>query len=192
MRLVARVFLLDGETNLPTLFSFSLLGLCSALLTTIALRRMASGGTHVSHWFFLAAVFFLMAFDEAASVHEKTSALLGEMLGAGGFLYYAWVIPGLVFVGTIALIYFRFLLALPRPFMRLFLLSGALYVGGAIGIEMPEGAYAEVHGTQNFGFHLFATVEEALEMIGLALFAYTLLRVLGHEQGQARLPFRIV
>ena len=188
---LARLFLLDEEANVPTLFAFAQLSLCWVLLALVAVRRIASGEQHAVYWLFLAAIFFLMAFDEAASLHERTIPHLRAALDVGGWLYFAWVIPAIVFLGVLGAAYLRFLLALPRPIMRLFLLAGAIYVAGALVVEMPEGAYAQAHGFKNVGFHLFATVEETLEMAGLAVFAYALLRLLGLEQRPAPLPFRI-
>ena len=42
-------------------------------------------------------------------------------------------------------------------------------------MEMPEGAYAQVYGENNFIFHIFTIFEETLEMVGLSLYIYTLI-----------------
>jgi len=57
----------------------------------------------------------------------------------------------------------------------LFMLAGALYIGGAVGMELIAGPYAERYGMQNFGYSLLAMTEEAIEMTGIALFTYALL-----------------
>ena len=180
--LPARLFMLDLEANLPTLFSFGLLLFCSLMLFLITLKQSSLGAMWRWHWVFLTGLFFVMAFDEAAGVHEHLILPVRETLNATGWFFFAWVVPAWIFVAVFSLVYLRFLLALPKPFMRLFILSGALYVGGALGVEMPGGAYAELHGTDTFAFQMIATAEEVLEMGGLALFSYTLIRFLAIQR----------
>jgi hypothetical protein len=69
-------------------------------------------------------------------------------------------------------------------------LSAALYIGGAVGLEMPGGAYAEAHGIATFGYQFFAAVEETLEMLGLTVFAYALMRILARRHGTVSIGFR--
>jgi hypothetical protein len=187
---IARIFLLNSEGNLPTLFTFGLLLFCSIMLLLINLEQGISGSEWRIHWRVLMIVFFLMAFDEAAMVHEKSILVLRDALGTSGWLYFAWVVPASIFVILFALAYLRFLLALPKPFTQLFILSGALYIAGVLGLEMPGGAYAEARGQDTFTFQMIATVEEVLEMAGIALFAYTLVRFLGRRQEPLRLRVR--
>jgi hypothetical protein len=65
---------------------------------------------------------------------------------------------------------------LAPPVRRLFLLAAAVYLGGALGVEMAGAAHAFRHGTENLGYSLWTTLEEALEMAGVAVFIYALLR----------------
>ncbi|MCO5723344.1 hypothetical protein [Robiginitalea marina] len=53
--------------------------------------------------------------------------------------------------------------------------SGIIYVSGAIGIELLEGREAVTHGFESPGFKVLYTLEESLEMGGLILFLYALL-----------------
>jgi hypothetical protein len=185
-----RVFLLNKEANLPTFFSCMLLVSCGLLLALVSAHQLFARTRYRLHWAFLTCLFLLAAFDEAASLHERLIEPVRAAFDATGWAYFAWVIPAWAFVTVLALLYVPMLRDLPKPFGRLFLLSGALYLGGALGVEMPEGAYAEVYGTETFTFHVFATVEETLEMIGLAVFAYALVRYLAHLQQDVRLSFR--
>ena len=83
----------------------------------------------------------------------------------------------------VLVIYFwRFVAELPDVTRRPLLVSAALYVGGALGIECLEGHYASRFGEANFGFCLFVTVEEFLEMWGAILFIHTFLRHLGWQR----------
>jgi hypothetical protein len=177
VELAASKLLLDSERNPGAFFSFLLLLLAGLLLAVIAAKERHLGGRWWRHWAALAAIFVLLAYDEAAMLHEQLTEPLGASLKTGGLFLWAWVIPGLIFVGVIFAVYLPFLLALPPMFRNLFLLSGALFVGGALGLEMLSGLYYEGHGrTQTYT--LITTIEEVLEMAGALLFIYSLTRYL--------------
>ncbi len=60
-------------------------------------------------------------------------------------------------------------------------LSGAIFVGGAVGFEALGGLYLESSGEEfssepDIIYFIISTIEEALEMLGIALFIFTLLR----------------
>jgi hypothetical protein len=65
--------------------------------------------------------------------------------------------------------------------MRLFLASGAIYVTGAIGLELPGGKFYEAGGIASFGHSMTSTFEEVLELIGIALFIYALLSYMSRQ-----------
>ena len=73
-----------------------------------------------------------------------------------------------------AIAYARFLIHLPRRTCVLFLLAGAVYVGGALGMEMVAAVYDQSHGYENAVTASLSTVEETMEMLGLVLFNYAL------------------
>ena len=57
-----------------------------------------------------------------------------------------------------------------------FVIAGAIYVTGAVLLELPLGAWTEQYGADNLGYALIDWCEETLELVGLTLFAATLLR----------------
>jgi hypothetical protein len=179
-------FVLSSERSPPAFFSFLLLLICSLWLGAIALyeRQIGSGWWH--YWAFLGAMFLLMSYDEAAGLHEKLIEPLRDLLGAEGFFYYAWVIPGIILVVIIFAAYLPFLFHLPPLFRWLFMLSGAIYVGGAIGVEMISGNYIEAYG-RDLTYRLITTVEESFEMLGAWLFIYSLMKYLTRECGSFEL-----
>lgn len=189
-KLVISAFLLDAEANVPTFFSFGLLVFCSLLLALIGARAFLARQPFRFHWALLAALFFFIAFDEAARVHEKLNEPVRAALDVSGWMHFAWVVPVGGLVAVLALFYLPFLRSLPAPFGRLFVLSGVLYVGGALGAEMAGAAYFEVHGTGTFVYQLMTIVEETLEMLGLAVFANALIRFLARQDGGTRLGIR--
>jgi hypothetical protein len=176
-----RLLWLDGEANIPTWYSASLLLLCASLLGIIACAHRHRDRVHGVRWVILALVFGLLSLDEMAQLHELSIAPLRERFHTTRFLYYAWVIPAGVSVGIFALAYLSFLARLPGKTARLILLAGALYVGGAIGVEALSGAQSFLHGEHNVGYHAIITLEELLEMTGLVVFIYALLDYIGHQ-----------
>lgn len=86
------------------------------------------------------------------------------------------MIPALVLVAVILVAYLPFLAHLPGPARTGFMLSGIIYVSGAIGIELAGGYVADRHPENAVLRGGFKTVEEFLEMSGIALFISTLLR----------------
>lgn len=100
---------------------------------------------------------------------------LRNKLNVGGLLYFAWVIPGAIFVGACLLVYVKFLSDLPAKTRGMFLIAGTLYVGGAMGMELLGGYHTELYGLENMPYVLITTFEELLEMLGIAVFIYALL-----------------
>lgn len=170
-----RLFSFDEELNIPTWYSSSALLLASALLAIIAIAKRQARDRFRRYWLGLALIFLYLSLDEAASIHEMAIAPLHEALNTGGVLYYAWVIPGAVFTLGVLLAYLRFLTRLPRSITALFLVGGALFVTGALGMELVGGWYDELHGRDNLTYGLITMCEELLEMLGIIVFIYGLL-----------------
>ncbi|GAB4381454.1 MAG: hypothetical protein Kow00121_40030 [Elainellaceae cyanobacterium] len=57
------------------------------------------------------------------------------------------------------------------------MLAGGIYILGALIFELFSGQYAQIHGRTGM-FHVFATLEELLEMLGVVIFIYALLSYL--------------
>jgi hypothetical protein len=171
---IVRLTWVDGESNIPTWFSASLLLLCAFLLSVIAVA-LGRDETPDRRWLVLSLIFGFLSLDEVAQLHELSIAPLRDMLHPTGFLYFAWIIPAGIAVALFAVAYLSFLRTLPARTRRLFLSAAAVYVGGALGVEAISGAQASVHGEHNAGYHAIVTVEETLEMTGLVFFIYALL-----------------
>jgi hypothetical protein len=125
-------------------------------------------------------VFAYVSLDELARLHEGANRFFDQ----GGVLYFGWVIPAAILLLLLGLLYLRFLLALPRPLLRRFLLAAAAYVGGALGVELLLGWWTDRAGDDNFVYALIDWVEESLEMIGVAIFVDALLGHLAGEEGR--------
>lgn len=181
----------DHERNIPTYFSVILLLLVALLLVFITVLNKKQAVPHTSKWAVLSFGFFIMAFDEAFRLHEKMVAPLRGMLGDGdlGIFYYSWVIPGIVTVCALGVFFLKFLMYLPAPTRLRFLIAGTLYVGGAIGFELIGGYYAESYSKHNLIYSMISTVEESLEMAGLIVFIWALLKYCSSKYKEVRVVF---
>lgn len=183
---------LDRELNIPSFYSMLSLLVCAILLAVIAYAKQTAGDRFVRQWIVLSIIFFSLAVDEIMSFHEKITEPLRAALNTSGLLYYAWVIPGGVFVLVCLLIFWQFLSALPVKTRQLFILAGIIFITGAIGVELIGGYYAYLHSEQNMTYAVIASIEEVLEMFGVVLFIYGLLAYISSAMHGLNIQIQIV
>ena len=184
---LVKLTFVGDERNFPTLFSSLILAFASLCLAVVAALIGRARRPDFSKWVILSAGFLYMAFDEALSLHERMSIPIKTALGEGalGFHHTYWAIPGLAGLLVLGLFFIGFLRRLPPRTRVLFLLAAAIFVGGAIGVEMFSGDFAEVHG-EKLAYSMVVTVEESLEMAGVILFIYAVLDYVARTFGEIR------
>ncbi|MFC0253388.1 hypothetical protein [Massilia consociata] len=177
------LFDVDSERNIPTFFTV-ILALYSALLLAV-IAAGSKDRRERFHWRLLCAGFVFIAYDEAFQVHERLIAPMRELLGNKdlGYLYFGWVVPGIAGVCIVALFFLGFLRRLPAATRRRMLAAGGLYVAGCLGMELIDGKYLEAHGYTLF-YSFLTTIEEGLEMTGLAALVYALLGHIASNSGK--------
>lgn len=168
------------DNSLPTWYQTVSLFSCFLLLAVIAAAARAGADRYTRHWVILALVFLYLSADEFLVIHEQVDALLRSVYPTRGAFLYAWVIPGGVFVLLFAAAYARFLLDLPPRTRFLFVVGGAVYVSGALGVEMISAYFVDSYGDglageRSFTFAILGAIEEALEMSGIVVFINGLL-----------------
>jgi hypothetical protein len=174
-------FYLDYENNLPSIYSFLLLLATALLLAVIALIEKVNSGSIMSPWMFLSFGFLFMAADEVLSFHERLNLPVRKLLGTEhyGVFYYAWVIPAIFVTFIAAILFSKFLARLPAKTRRPIIVSAILFIGGAIGLELIGGRFAELHGDDNLTYSLIVAFEESLEMAGIITLIWALLSYIG-------------
>jgi len=195
-----RIFDVGEERSIPTWFESLQFLLCSILLAVIAVAKKRRSDRYSLHWSFLSIIFLVLSLDEVASIHEaigqQSERLLHSATGftPGGAISFFWVVPGAVFVVIVLVAYLRFLADLPQSTRRSFLFAGAVFVLGALGLEMLSAQVSSSsEGIANFFgivlglsrhsgsvlpkimIGLQTCVEEMFEMLGLTAFVYALL-----------------
>ena len=179
----------NEEDNIPTFFSVQLLLLASGLLLIIA--KLELSHKMARRWSFLSAVFLFLALDESISIHEQFSNLINNVYHTdtkmSGYLHFSWVLPYALGLTVLTVIYAPFIWQLP-PFIRtFFVLSGCVFVTGAMGLEIIEAHYSVLHGTHDLYYALLYTLEETMEMSGVVLFIYALITYIAQKHGEIKL-----
>jgi hypothetical protein len=163
-------FYYDLEGNIPTWFSTILLFLCAERAWWVASAARASGDRWHRHWRGLSVIFAYLSLDELAQLHEQVVVPLRESLSLGGALRFAWVVVAVPLVVVFAIIYLRFLMAQPLWTRVAFIVSGVVYVGAAVGMEMIGALLVNAFGFQSLLYAAASGVEEGAEMLGAVLF----------------------
>jgi hypothetical protein len=166
----------DQELSIPAWFTSSLLLVCSMLLALIAYSTRQIRGHYALHWGVLSASFILLSLDESVMLHEHTPEVLGFLPTLlGSTLAYDWVFIGIPLVLVFMLAYAKFLFKLSVQLRRLFIAAGALYITGAVGMEIVGAFVALYYSWGSVPYIAAITIEEFLEMIGIILFLYALM-----------------
>jgi len=173
----SRLFNIGLEGSVPTLYA-SVLLLLNAILFFV-LFRVTEPAYSRSVWLVLSLVFCFLAVDEYAVLHERLIDPVRERLGVDGYLYFAWVIPYAIGVALLALIVVPSIWRLGWRYRFLFGASAAVYLGGAVGVEMLGANYYQaVQEEADLKYRLFQTVEESMEFLGLIMLTFILLDLL--------------
>lgn len=176
-------FALGVDSAIPTWYASISLFVCSILLYLISCAAQVKKGRFKFRWRILSGIFLGLSVDEVATIHEWIGGHVVKVPDAvqvqfDGFLNYSWIIVGILFIIAVFLLFLKPLLTLPKPIQRMFLISGLIYVGGAIFMEMINGRIQYFYTSMNAPYQLSTIVEEYCEMLGIVLFIYALLRYL--------------
>lgn len=166
------LFNMNLEANIPAGYSAFLMIVISGLsffifkVNTLPEKKYFIG---------VSVIFLMMSVDEISSIHEIMNNPFRNALNLSGAFYWAWIVPGLIFLFIMVFAFRQFFMMIDRRFRRLFILSGFIYIMGAVGFEMLGGwLYSNKLGDSYF--YIFeVVVEESLEMFGLLLFIYALI-----------------
>ena len=163
--LLRQFFDVDEEDSLPTWYSTTALLLASVLLLLISRRKRIDQDPWVRYWYGLTLAFVALSMDEVAGLHETLNSLID----------FSWTIPGGILAALFGLAYLRFLFHLPSRTRWLFILSGIIFVTGAVVVERSTDWYDDEDLLNTLPYNLWNALEEGLEMGGVVLFIYALL-----------------
>lgn len=177
---LVRLFYVDLENNLPTWYQTMALAFAALLLGWIALSTRQARAPFAGHWLALSLLFVFLSLDEGASIHESTIQPLQRITGRpAGVWQPTWVIVGIAIVVAVAAAFMRFFFYLPRSERWQVASAAALFVLGAVGMEMATAALFTTSDPTykiSFSYAVLAHIEELLEMLGVVVFIDFLLR----------------
>lgn len=175
------LFYVDMEGNVPTWYETMALAFASLLAGLLALSALRARAPFARHWLAIALLLLFMSVDEAARLHEATMNPLQRVIGpVEGAWQPIWVVVGIAAACIVAALFLRFFLHLPRRDQVQVFAAAALFVTGAVVVEMVSSSlFHELYSltwTASFPYALFAHLEELLEMLGVVVFIDFLLR----------------
>lgn len=171
-----KYFSLIREYNVPNWYISTTIYFNAFLLLFIYLVKKRLKDPFKNYWLALSLMFFYISLDEAVQIHEYLSEL--TPLNWGGFFYYDWVVPfGILTVFT-GILFIKFINQFNFKDKKLIVLSGSLYVFGALIMDMVLGYYHHNFGNKNFTYSMIDTFEESLENIGMNIFLFFLITYL--------------
>ena len=180
---------LDEEFNLTAIYSGLLLYASSFLLKEIA---VSSQGGKRRDWMLLSKVFLFLAFDEVFQVHE-----LFVIPGLRQYLHPSlasiWVIPYGILFALFSFKFIPFFLKLRNKVSVLSLISGGVYVSGAIAFEALNSWLVRTDqiSRSSFYYELISGFEELFEMLGIIIFLYALMLELRSRFVRLRYSFTV-
>lgn len=169
---------LDNERNLPT-FAAVLMLLFGAGLAAVNAAAAPAASAERAGWWTVAAAFLFVALDEHFSFHEPLGYHLHQRFD--DLPLFAWVVPYGMGAALLGLVLLPWLARLDRPSRNGMLLAAGLFLGGAVGMELVSSQHIDgldggLQAAPTLTGELFATAEEVLELIGVTVFLYTLVK----------------
>lgn len=169
------MFDMNVENNIPTWYSSISLFICALLLVIISCSKAAQNDGFVLQWRILSVGFLYLSLDESATLHEWMGVMLKGQFTFSGIWHFAWVIPALVVLSVLPFIFYKFLKNLQPVYRKLMVISGAIYISGAVGMEMIGGMITEKSDSLLI-YNIAVLAEESMEMTGVLFFIGTLLK----------------
>ncbi len=161
----------EAERSLYTWYSTCIL-LLTGFIASCHADRVGRHGPHFRQWVGIGVLFVYLSADEMLSIHEKLSAIGGRIVEPTGFFRYAWVVPGLFLVAVVAFALFSLVKDLPKRQRFWTIVSGAVFLGGAVGMEMISGKIAFALSRDTLLYQAVNSLEEAMEVIGVLMFLW--------------------
>ena len=168
---VLKRFDLGHEPSLPAFYSAVVILMCAAVLSIIARQSYRSADGRAVYWWVLCVGFVAMAIDEAVMIHEMADAAVHAFTPTSGAF---------------------FLFSLDRQTRFAFVVSGAIFVGGAVGMELVAGAIfsasdSEAAAQRSLAHVVSQMIEEGMEMVGIAAFLIALIGYLGRTHQSVKI-----
>lgn len=105
-------------------------------------------------------------------IHEIIHSYLSN------FLFFGWILPGLVISFILSFFFLKFLLNIPLRFRKKIKIACLIYIIGALGFEFFTFVYSYFFGDDFFIKKMIGASEELLEFFGVILFLRVFLEMI--------------
>lgn len=171
---------LDFEESFYTWFSTVMLSAAAFMCFFLSLKDHGQTKNVKTQWRILGSLFFLLSADEMLSFHERISGMLSTSFTTSGMFEFAWVIPALVIIPIFFFLFLPFIRHLHTHVSYTIIIAGAIFVFGAVGMEMIAGIFISENNFQDDVFtspmyRFLVNIEEGLEVLGVIVFIKALL-----------------
>lgn len=187
------LFNLDGEYNIPALFSVGLITVNAMLLFLIGKHNRTKEG-HKRYWSVLSYIFLFLAFDEFTSMHERIGGIVYRFAPSAFPVSESryWMLPFSILIIAFLSYFYRFIFQLQKISLLRFCIAGGIYIGGAMGVEWLGDQYIWMYGSPDFTYGMLSCLEEMLEMVGMIYFFRALLFLLSEDISSSRLTIQFI
>lgn len=172
---LAVIFDFDRATNISTWYQSALFLLSTILLNLIALIKKGTKNKFYLHWFILSVVPLFLSLDKMLSFHTVFIEIGRKISETSGAVHYFGVALCVGLIYTIILLYLTLHDDIPKSTQLLILISSAIYVEGAVGIELIRARLADLPQHSHIFYLLILTLKEFLETISIIVFIYALI-----------------
>ena len=133
-------------------------------------------------WRAMGWILLYLSFDEVAGVHETFNSLSPI----------SWTIPFGLLAIVVGVWMLPFVMRLPASTRAGLIVSGVLYVAGAVGIELISSHFFDESNKRQIDYAYLTLAEEGLEMLAVVLVIRTLLRHMEQLASSAALALQPV
>lgn len=175
-------FSLDGEFNIPALFSMGQLFLVSVVFFSISYNKKKHKLNIRIFFLILSFGFLFLCFDEYFAFHERASSFLktNNTLGLPSFKgnHGYWILPYILFCVLFVILSFRTIIKIWSEYkkeMKIILVGIILFLFGAVGLEIISYEFLRAQNS-NYDtlFYIIEVVfEELSEMMGISLILFS-------------------
>jgi hypothetical protein len=175
-RIFGLVALLDlnGERNIPAVFSFVALLAAALIASLIGQRSRIGGRRHAWRWQVLGLTLGYMALDESLEWHEHIGRLFRFGYALPGGWHYSWIIPYAALLAAVVAVCLPLVRSLPSVTRNALILAGGIFVAGAAGMEVIAGLLSTYSPEEVALYRLAVAIEEGAEMFAIALLIRTM------------------
>lgn len=188
---LAYIFNFNINTSIPALFEFVIIFFSSLILIAITVKSRTIGERHWI-WFSLSILFVVLSLLKIVPLMRIIYFLIHYLKHAITNTSLIIIIIVLASLLTLYIIksIISFHLKLSSHFRKMFLLSAGIFIFGAIILDQIGNIIGVQYGKQSLIYALMYTIEELMEMLGIAVFIYSLTQYFNDKFGDLSISIK--